>query len=909
MSSKDIKDLISYFRPAQPNLVGSVNYNLPNSSQDPNVNNEVSNTILNLLINTVDYTRSGLIQTKDIIDNLKNLDPKDQTTSSINDGNYIKVLSGDNNCFPESEKGKTISSWRTWGTKSKNLSIALLNAPFLSFSTRDLNRLVLFLNSIPTVDLSLSQPMLDVKFETLVDSPDNFTSLSIVGDLRGEKYSPVAGSADAKMLQFSTSKAPTDNTTNSGYVARAGMELFQSPQTMSREKSTSYLESFDPFRPLASIENFEVTVAPSAGAFTYKTAKLNILIHDRSRLGSVAQLLRPSNLPSTSLSISYGWSHPDKSGNNSFANLLNSMVVREEKYNIVNSSFTMDNAGGVKVSLQLAMKGSQATKVGRIIDGEQYISAQDTLSKIAEALNELREKTGIVLNDLTKEIRPYQIIDSVANNAELPHDFTEKDKKLIRDLIKKMQTSSKKGGKISVDSLNQLNEQLENFYKVSNDKNKTVNNILDEKIKKISTGPDPFLQPDAKYWVNSGISIEKMQDGSIDDGKQKAKQTRPIVSIGKLMTSFVSDTMSSMNTESELQFFYYPLNYSAGKAAGSNIAAFPIEISRLRDVLEEQAKKSGNPNFTLNEFVSFINSNFINDVRSYAYGMKQYYNPATKLGEQPTLAANKKIDDVMASITAETGGNFKMPVVEVYIETTSARPTKITTSDLPSKEITRVHIYDKLHSSFEPLVNAYRAQSSIQQAMDEKKKVNGEPLQKAVDSLNQLGIQSSIQNGGLKFSKKTSSEDVKRAVSTLLPTVKYGSQNTTVLAASVQTLQNQLLNTVNMQRTMGKRSNSEPNGSSVGAIPLRVQPAQMNLTLVGCPLLNVNQQLFFDFETGTTIDNQYLITSLSHTIAPGSFKSTAQLSFLDSYGIYESVFTKAEQLGKAIKDIVQTTKT
>lgn len=443
------KDLIDFYRVAkQSDVVGSVNYNLPgNASPKDKASTEVVSTILSLLINSVDFTRSGLISTDEIVQKLNGLSSNSNSdvVQGISDGSQIKIC-GQNFSFPVGSKigDPFINSWKSWNKKPKNINVFSLNAPYLSFSVRDLDRLVLFLGAVPTVDFDLCQPVLDVKFETLTDDAKTFSSLSLVGDLRGPNYTPQAGSADVKMLESSVRPAPQDSTINAAFVASSGMELFTAPQTLGRDRNSNTGEAFDQFRPLASIESFEVTVAPSVGAFTYKTAKLNIIVHDRSRLGTVADLLRPSNLPRTGLSITYGWNHPDKSGNNSYGNLLNSMIVRDEKYNIVNSSFTMDGAGGVKITLQLAMKGSQATKIGRIADGENYIKAETKLQEIAESINSLREKTGFIANDISKEVRAYQVIDSIASTAELPHDFKKEDIKKINDLIKKAQASAKK---------------------------------------------------------------------------------------------------------------------------------------------------------------------------------------------------------------------------------------------------------------------------------------------------------------------------------------------------------------------------------------------------------------------------------------------------------------------------------
>ncbi len=82
----------------------------------------------------------------------------------------------------------------------------------------------------------------------------------------------------------------------------------------------------------------------------------------------------------------------------------------------------------------------------------------------------------------------------------------------------------------------------------------------------------------------------------------------------------------------------------------------------------------------------------------------------------------------------------------------------------------------------------------------------------------------------------------------------------------------------------GKPQTLQTNGSDVGGLPLRVVPASMTITTFGCPLLTYGQQFFIDFNTGTTIDNMYLVTGLTHTITPGKFESNLTLTFYDAYG-------------------------
>ena len=82
-------------------------------------------------------------------------------------------------------------------------------------------------------------------------------------------------------------------------------------------------------------------------------------------------------------------------------------------------------------------------------------------------------------------------------------------------------------------------------------------------------------------------------------------------------------------------------------------------------------------------------------------------------------------------------------------------------------------------------------------------------------------------------------------------------------------------------------------------MPLRVMPQQANITIFGCPFVNFAQYMFLDFETGTTVDNQYAITGVKHDFSPGKFTTSLTLSYGDIYGKYENV---VDSLSKALSE-------
>jgi hypothetical protein len=55
----------------------------------------------------------------------------------------------------------------------------------------------------------------------------------------------------------------------------------------------------------------------------------------------------------------------------------------------------------------------------------------------------------------------------------------------------------------------------------------------------------------------------------------------------------------------------------------------------------------------------------------------------------------------------------------------------------------------------------------------------------------------------------------------------------------------------------------------------------------GCPLVQLGQIFFVDFSTGTTADNLYILTGLTHSVAQGKFESSWTLTFYDAYGKWQ----------------------
>ena len=73
-------------------------------------------------------------------------------------------------------------------------------------------------------------------------------------------------------------------------------------------------------------------------------------------------------------------------------------------------------------------------------------------------------------------------------------------------------------------------------------------------------------------------------------------------------------------------------------------------------------------------------------------------------------------------------------------------------------------------------------------------------------------------------------------------------------------------------------------------------PVQASVETFGCPWINFGQFIFIDFDTGTTMDNKYGVTGITHNLSPGKFTTSLTLTYGDVYGQYEQATNLIESV-------------
>jgi hypothetical protein len=75
--------------------------------------------------------------------------------------------------------------------------------------------------------------------------------------------------------------------------------------------------------------------------------------------------------------------------------------------------------------------------------------------------------------------------------------------------------------------------------------------------------------------------------------------------------------------------------------------------------------------------------------------------------------------------------------------------------------------------------------------------------------------------------------------------------------------------------------------------------------MIGCPMINFGQMIFFDFNTNTSVDNAYIVTGIKHSISPGKFETDLTLTLADCYAkflVHGSTIKTFLELAKNFED-------
>jgi hypothetical protein len=842
---------------------------------------------------------------------------------------------------------------------SPNVYAINVSNPAMGPATRDMGPIEVFMNAMPTLELSKCVPYVNVELVTArpATGPDGNT---VAPTLLRFLNPPGLGSADVAMLGSQATQVSSE-VLDLGVGTRSGMELFTAPQTLVNMDAhgKEFVPVIDRLRPLASLGELAISVKMQKNTSSFSQIRMEITIHDRSRLREVADIVRPDLYGRTFIDITYGWSHPEGGlhSSNSFGKFLDALKV-EGRYRIATSSYTFEEGGSVKVSMNLFSVGSTDLLSCSIRNTRQYQHELEIMvRKIRDALESVRASgtngPGMAKYDFLNSITdPKSLLKAAGDSNFLKaldvlqeskkpstFDLTDPVAKALADAFKEVTLVrgkfTEKGGEGGVAT---AVKALKDSYDT------VVSKIPTMDGDGISDGF--FTENEGKHAANWFSPESGVNPGTVDGAKKYVKNGNNIAansdgfsSLGSIFMSLVAGPLADSGQYEEVQVIFYPLNDYAGALHGCPLSWFPISKKKLKSLVAEHV--SNNPEMSLHEMIEILNSRFVGFPVDPAYMMAGYYN--SEKAEKGTAefkdsASGASFRTDLEKKLEKVGifeKKFVQPKLGIFVEGApllDAAGEKARYPDGKSKTIIKIHVFDSASTASRTLGEILTAARDDQLGVivgavsDAARSTIGSPGKEnvvkrrqdleavlaageAAGLLEKLDTNIKDSEGnvlkgiGTMYAIKGDYNEMKRLVSAGMPTFTYGTSNSGIINASLATANSAGLGNVQIVRSFQAPGEVAPDNVD-GGVPMQLIPAQLSLSTFGCPLFFPMQRVFVDFGTGTSIDNVYFVLGAEHKIGPSGFKTDVKMSYGEGFATYTSLSQNLAMMAVRVRNAI-----
>lgn len=851
---------------------------------------------------------------------------------------------------------------------SPGFAVILHNKREYRAGSKNSLELQVFSNLLSNVEMSKCYPYFDAKFflpSVINDKNTEFKEFD-TGSITNYLYGTLNNAQ--KTLLFENFKINHKKSEKiKGQVGN--MSLFTAPQTMNNFEEPYGLSKnilkIDPSikdkrlttvhdiaRPFMTFKNFSIDVAPTKGLMSFKTGRMSLVLHDRTRLNEVSPFIKPELFGpfGAEIDVEYGWTHIQgsnfgkdysiESSENLIADYIHNSRIKE-KYIITNSSFNIDQSGQVNIDLNLSMKGPIIFKHVKIttvpgieLELKELIAGHSFLLSVIKQSNESRDKKNKIKYKRNDEISLLFGNSSIAT-------FTDKQRKSIKSLKLLYKDPTRNRGKIenffgleNVNNDNKVKSAVDNIYNHIVKLDKAVTNREDkiegeiEKFRFKSLKEDRAFYENGKWkenvdtlitFYNSNTDKKNLYEKfKIDNDDEKSKY----YTLGNIISTLIYQNFITQSASQfdEIQMVFYNLNDSCGLGSGINISNILINKEDLSSFLKDIFKNR--ITLTLEGFLTNIIKELVQTERNITYGINGAVTTRKEDENQTDYAKriasiNDVLNDIYQAIKVQNKTNpeinndinIVLPSIHISFDTFPMEDER--------KTICRISVYDRndnpfgtLHKIYENSLkqkgseNLFAISREIQFLLNQiKNKAENDTFKKRLKEKILLLINnkyitkdgsSILVNANLGFS-----QEIKESLKELMPTLVFGQENSPMIEASVSSINDAKLDTVIMTRN-GKHTAIQAKFNE--KLPLNVKPTQAQVTMIGCPFVNFAQNIFLDFNTGTTIDNKYNVTGLKHDIIPGKFTTSLTLSYGEAFGKYETSVNNIVEGFNRVKD-------
>ena len=415
---------------------------------------------------------------------------------------------------------------------------------------------------------------------------------------------------------------------------------------------------------------------------------------------------------------------------------------------------------------------------------------------------------------------------------------------------------------------------------------------------------------------------------------------KPIVSLGKVFSVFCLPVLLKHAQEeqiAEVRVNFYQMNESCGPLSLHNIAEFPIDAKMFMAQFADYCTQRGGSRMTITDFLRFVVETQTSDNRSPGFGMRSFYEAfdvnEKEIKQMPEDQFQSKLTQWSARYPI-----FKKPNIAIKVETVSAneilgvRAKKDLLRSMQQyvgigqptiqgeKKIQIIHIYDRQLNPYANVTKEFgidkdgnfvifdkkKAAETVKTSAEVAAMADYEISHTAAEAMQKVTVNDdSIQLKGASYAQIVSGpKEVRDFISQGLPTILIGANGSLVTNATLASKTDGLLGTIHLKGSLYKTNLTvAPNGltTSETDLPLRLVPAQLTMTSLGCPLADLTQAYYVDFGTSTTIDNLYSVTAIAHTMSPGKFETAWTFVYTDGYGKFAGA-QKLSELLAALKN-------
>jgi len=756
----------------------------------------------------------------------------------------------------------------------------------------------LFCSLIPPIEMSLCVPYFDAK----IIYPQEENGQGMLSPLRF-----VSAASKTDVMQ---SYSSTDSDHKIGYDI-AGMEIFCMPQTIAAADidlnslaavSQRGIEILNPLVPLLTLESANIQQIGINGSLYAQTKiDLKIILHDRSRLSEIEPLVSPEIFPTSTFRITFGWSHPDtnKMTGNAYAKLINAMKVTQD-FAISSVSLSTADTSSLSISVSLISQGSFVSKSAKIITALgiylPYTMINTLVSRFIKIKNsQNKEETKITsfsrvgsqilasvgsassANRLVK-VEDYYALDELVRGLTAVDATTDGN---INSILEKLSNIETGVAEISAgDRAATELSAISNFEQISN--NSEYGAIKDPSF---TTSNQNLIPPALKTAVTTIATANNLLT-PIAGGSSS-----PVIPFHAAVERLIAKPLLLSQPDlDEVRIHCFSFNSACGEMAEENIGNFPIAINQIMHYAPDD--KGLTQKSSIESAITKL-LNQINTPSNVFYGLSSEQanievaaaaaKAATADKDSKETAADVKEAVAAAKLLVEAVNSgilerkeiknvdsaFIPPRIKHHIEILPAYAGLDT--DRTKKKIARLIFFDERAGNFNKLANLIFAMMSTNNVA----KIPKSLATSDYDSLLTV-LSADDKNNFYVLKDKMIARQV---AANLYPIIRIGADSSTVTNATYTSQPGgDVQNVYILSAITGDGGSTGASSQNPLIDDVFIIPSSITITMLGNTCITRGQTYYVDFNTGTTLDNSYTVMSVTHSMKPGGFTTTAILA-------------------------------